>query len=197
MYTNINDDDHHQEISKDDIENELKTIIGEVLMEDKVLCGNDIEKFVDLETINDKINQLEKLKRKAMKITDITIRYITKDLVATQKDVLATASSSLKDGTFFASLDDVWDKIEVTFDTVTVDLFNRNHHHALEYYNMTASEAAKPECIVAFNALRSPGSSSYQSTGSTTDGTTTRYPNIFGAFGLSMEKAHLMPNSPG
>ena len=190
---------------------ELKTIIGDDLTLDHDLCGVDVEKFIDLKTIDDTLSRLTTLIKKTsalknqakealMNVADKgkdnqqqLAEFVEIELNALQQhQLLATAYISIQNGEFFSSLDDVWDKIEMPFDTTDLHLFTRMHH-AGDYYEKTAQGARNPNTQPTEDA--GPSSSHSSTSKVSTKDSSRQLCNIFGAFNTTFESAHLMPHS--
>jgi hypothetical protein len=182
------------------LKSELNKIIGVPFQ--KRLNGEDVKGFIYLKTMDDKIEKLNKLLVEAEGFDDDDYLKL-QNLILKQSDFLKTASLALLKGTFFSSLDDVWDVETMGFDDVDINSFNRDYSVEIERFNEAGegkldrryAETTKGAANFTDYTLVCSGRSKSETTASKTPNTFGTL-NIFGAKDSQAQSAHLMPHSP-
>lgn len=103
-------------------------------------------------------------------------------------DFLQNVLKAIWKGTYFSSMEDVWESRQESFDTVDISMFERT-------YQMTRNQIIKGYKDTAEGAIHTENDLAEDSSRSTTNSTTIIL-DIFGVPNRTAESAHLMPHAP-
>lgn len=173
--------------TEDELNNEFLEIMNNVLFTQK-LSGRNLEQFRDIPTITAMIGELESLQEKTTNFTGLDNRIFR------QKDFLTSAIRAIQEGTFFASLNDVWEipEAETPFDTddVNVAMFDRSE-------NVTRGKREdKTGFDDRYATTAGVDISTYTPKSASSRTKEVNEIDVFGCANPDSHSAHLMPYSP-
>jgi hypothetical protein len=149
------------------------------------LSAADVAIFPSVDSMGSVIRQLEKLKKEAATFPSLKL-LLSENLYS-----LSKAKGAVENGSFFASIDEIWGRALVPLDTADVNSLNRGHHVEIAYHNNPTHRDQRYE-KTAEGAQSLSGSAATNSSRSTAEFMV----DIFGVNSAGSESAHLMPHSP-
>jgi hypothetical protein len=181
---------NQQNVTEESIAEKIQAALNDRVY-DTELSATDVERFQNLESMSGVIRQLKELQPQAATFPNLEL-FAYKNY-----SFLVEAREALKDGSFYTSIEMLWDKESISFEEADVTEFNRGHHVCVtrikkintdqicndldDRYEKTATEAEKSTNSVASKST--PSDVPFKV-------------DIFGIDATFAQSAHLMPQSP-